>query len=56
MTICSLSLSHVTILGSENYNDDVLSLQSTLRELEKKIQVGIGRHLHLRIIKSIEIF
>jgi len=25
--------------GSEKYNDDVLSLQSTLRELEKKIQL-----------------
>ena len=25
--------------GSGNYNDDVLTLQSTLRELEKKIQV-----------------
>lgn len=36
---------NVDTKGSGNYNDDVLTLQSTLRELEKKIQVEDLRNL-----------
>ena len=38
-SLYSQIITNVDTKGSGNYNDDVLTLQSTLRELEKKIQV-----------------